>query len=181
MALLISTPILCQESAKAHVAVVQLSNDTGSSSYNAACKTVTDTLVLPLQRIGSYSVRSVDRANQAESELRALAEVQNFDFILYRTMSAAASGGIQCEMAVYDRAKAKTSLSKTEKAAGILDIFEAVDNAKTYPADHQSDGRGTHRLLDDDHLSGSRGRCGAAGFELVNFEGIVSRALPARG
>jgi len=111
----------------AHVAVVQFSNQTGSASYDAACKAATDTLVLTLTQLGRYRVQSEDASGSGEEALRAMAEEKGLDFIMYGKMSAGESGGIDCRLSVFDRAKGTTTLSQSRKAAGVLDIFDTAD------------------------------------------------------
>jgi hypothetical protein len=111
----------------AHVAVVQFSNQTGSASYDAACKAATDTLFLTLRQLGRYRVQSEDNAGSGEDALRAMAEERRLDFIIYGKMSKGAAGGIDCSLSVFDRAKGKTALSKSLKAAGVLDVFDIAD------------------------------------------------------
>jgi hypothetical protein len=117
-----------EDIAKAHVAVVVISNQTNSSSYDAACKAATDTLTLTLNQLGRYLVQSKDTVDSKEEALRALAAEQNLDFIMYGKMSKGTSGGIDCSLSVFDRAKGKTTLSQSRKAAGVLDIFDVTDD-----------------------------------------------------
>jgi hypothetical protein len=119
--------IFSQDAPMAHVAVVQFSNQTGSASYDAACKAATDTLFLTLRQLGRYRVQSEDTAGSGEDALRAMAEEKRLDFIMYGKMSKGKSGGIDCSLSVFDRAKGKTSLSRSGKAAGVLDVFEVAD------------------------------------------------------
>ncbi len=123
----LSSPAFCQES-KAHVAVVLFSNQTNSSSYDAACKAATNTLSLTLNQLGRYSVQAADTVGNGEDALRAMAAEQNFDFIMFGKLSKENSGGIDCSLSVFDRAKGKTTLSQTKKAAGVLDIFDVTDD-----------------------------------------------------
>ncbi|MGA2547405.1 MAG: hypothetical protein ABSF43_12700, partial [Rectinemataceae bacterium] len=116
-----------EEAPVAHVAVVQFSNQTGSASYDAACKAATDTLVLTLTQLGRYRVQSEDASGSGEDAMRAMAEEKGLDFIMYGKMSAGESGGIDCRLSVFDRAKGTTTLSQSRKAAGVLDIFDAAD------------------------------------------------------
>ena len=119
----------CNEGPKAHVAVLRIANGTGSGSYDAACKAATDTLTLTLREVGAYAVQSDEGASAGISEegLRAMAAEEKLDFIVYGSMAAASGGGISCSLSVYDRAKGKTSLSRTRKAAGVLDIFDVEE------------------------------------------------------
>ena len=116
-----------EDTTQAHVAVVQFANATNSSSYDAACTAATDTLVMTLRQMGHYSVQSEDVAGSGDDALRAMAEEQHLDFILYGRMSTSESGGITCKLSVFDRAKGKTTLSQSRKAAGVLDIFDTTD------------------------------------------------------
>jgi TolB-like protein len=115
-----------QDAAKAHVAVVRFANKTDSSSYDAACKAATDTLFLTLSELGRYRVQTEDAAGSTDDALRAMAEDKHVDFIMYGKMAKSA-GGIDCSLSVFDRAKGKTTLSQSKKAAGVLDIFDATD------------------------------------------------------
>jgi hypothetical protein len=117
-----------QDAAKAHVGVMRFANETNSPSYDAACKAATDTLALTLQQLGRYLVQSEDASGGGEDALRALAEEQHLDFVMYGKMAKTASGSIDCSLSVYDRAKGKTTLSRTGTAAGVLDIFDAADD-----------------------------------------------------
>ena len=128
LAAISAAPVNAEGAAKAHVAVVRIANDTGSSSYDAACKAATDTLALTLRELGKYEVRSDESLGSGgeEEALRAKAADEKLDFIMYGSMTSA-GGGIACSLSVYDRAKGKTSLSKTKKAAGVLDIFDVAD------------------------------------------------------
>jgi hypothetical protein len=119
--------IFSQDAPMAHVAVVQFSNQTGSASYDAACKATTDTLFLTLRQLGRYRVQSEDAAGSGEDALRAMAEEKRLDFIMYGKMSKGKSSGIDCSLSVFDRAKGKTALSRSLKAAGVLDVFEVAD------------------------------------------------------
>jgi len=115
-----------EDMAQAHVAVVQFSNATDSSSYDAACKAATDTLVMTFHQLGRYRVQSEDKIGGGEDALRVMAEERQLDFIVYGTMSKSGSG-IDCKLSVFDRAKGKTTLSQSRKAPGLLDIFDATD------------------------------------------------------
>jgi hypothetical protein len=116
-----------QEGANAHVAVLRFANETSSTSYDAACKAATDTLVLTLQQLGRYRLQSEEASGSGEEALRAMAEEKHLDFIMYGKMSTGESGGIDCRLSVFDRAKGTTTLSQTRKAAGVLDIFDTAD------------------------------------------------------
>jgi hypothetical protein len=116
-----------QDTTTAHVAVLRFANETSSSSYDAACKAATDTLVLTLQQLGRYRLQSEEASGSGEEALRAMAEEKGLDFIMYGKMSTGESGGIDCRLSVFDRAKGTTTLSQTRKAAGVLDIFDTAD------------------------------------------------------
>ena len=73
-----------EDATKPHVAVVRFSNGTGVASYDAACKAATDTLALTLTELGRYRVQSEERSGSGEDALRALAEEEQLDFIIYR-------------------------------------------------------------------------------------------------
>ncbi|MGA2547682.1 MAG: hypothetical protein ABSF43_14110 [Rectinemataceae bacterium] len=101
-----------------HVAVVQFSNQTGSASYDAACKAATDTFFLTLRQLGRYRVQLEEKAaGVGEKALRAMAEERHLDFIIYGMMSKAGSVGIDCSLSVFDRAKGRTTLSLSGTAA----------------------------------------------------------------
>ena len=116
-----------EDAPKPRVAVIQFSNETGVASYDAACKAATDTLALTLTELGRYRVQSEERSGSGEDALRALAEEEQLDFIIFGKMSKSGSGGIECVLSVFDRAKGKTALSQSRKAAGVLDIFDTTD------------------------------------------------------
>jgi formylglycine-generating enzyme required for sulfatase activity len=116
------------DATKPHIAVVRFSNRTGINSYDAACVAATDTLVLTLTQLGRYRVQSEESAGKGEAEFRAMAVEKQLDFIIFGTMSKSASGGIDCVLSVFDRAKGKTALSQSRKAQGVLDIFDATDD-----------------------------------------------------
>ena len=103
--------LIGQDASTAHVAVLRFANETSSSSYDAACKAATDTLVLTLQQLGRYRVQSEDASGRGDEALRAMAEEKHLDFIMYGKMSRGESGGIDCRLSVFDRAKGTTSLS----------------------------------------------------------------------
>jgi TolB-like protein len=113
---------------KPRIAVVRFANETGVSSYDAACKAATDTLLLTLTQLGRYRIQSEEGSGGGEDALRALAEEEQLDFIVYGSMSKSGSGGIDCVLSVFDRAKGKTALSQSRKAAGVLDIFDTTDD-----------------------------------------------------
>jgi TPR repeat protein len=115
-----------EDATTAHVAVVRFANETGLVSYDAACKAATDTLVMTLSQLGRYRVQSEDTVGSGEDALRAMAEEQQLDFIMYGAMSKSVSG-IDCKLSVFDRARGKTTLSQSRKAAGVLDIFDTTD------------------------------------------------------
>jgi hypothetical protein len=83
---------------------------------------------MTLHQLGRYRVQAEDRIGSGEDALRAMAEEQHLDFIIYGTMSTSGSGGIDCVLSVFDRAKGKTALSQSRKAAGVLDIFDTMDD-----------------------------------------------------
>ena len=116
-----------EDAAKAHVAVVRFSNGMSSSSYDAACNAATDTLFLTLREFGRYRVQIEEGVGAGEEALRAMAAERQLDFIMYGKMSKAGSAGIECTLSVFDRAKGKTTISQTRKAAGVLDVFDATD------------------------------------------------------
>jgi TolB-like protein len=127
-AMLFPTTAFGQASAKPHVAVVGFSNQTGVTSYDAACKTVSDSLLLAFEQLGRYTVQSLTQEDCSESGLRTLAETQNLDFVVYGTMTKKTAGGIVCDLSVFDRAKGKATISRTGKASGLLDIFDTADD-----------------------------------------------------
>jgi len=116
-----------QAAAKPHVAIGGFSNQTGVSSYDAACKAVSDTLLLAFEQLGRYTTQSLTLADRSEDGLRAFAEKDDLDFVVYGTMTKKAAG-IICDLSVFDRAKGKVTLSRTGKALGVLDIFDATDD-----------------------------------------------------
>ncbi len=124
-----TSPLFGQDAGKAHVAVVQFSNATGSDSYDVACSAATDTLVLTLRELGRYIVEPGETLapGGGDEGLHDVAEERNLDFVLYGRMSTPESGGIRCSLSVYDRAKGKTTLTRSQKATGVLDIFDATD------------------------------------------------------
>lgn len=122
-----SRPVFGDDASKAHVAVVEFANDTGSSSYDAACRSATDTLTLALRQLGRYSVQAEKSPGSGEEALRAMAADRRLDFVMHGKLSKPAAGGIECSLSVFDRAKGKTAISRIEKATGVLDIFDATD------------------------------------------------------
>ena len=109
-----------QQGANAHVAVLRFANETSSTSYDAACKAATDTLVLTLTQLGRYRVhrRKVwQRGRGAAGDGRGKAPRLHH----VREDVQSGSGGIDCRLSVFDRAKGTTTLSQTRKAAGVLD------------------------------------------------------------
>jgi hypothetical protein len=122
-----SCPAFGDDASRAHVAVVEFSNETGSSSYDAACRSATETLILTLRQLGRYSVQSENSPVGGEEALRAMAADGRLDFIMQGKLSKPATGGIACSLSVFDRAKGKTAISRSEKATGVLDIFDATD------------------------------------------------------
>ena len=85
--LILVSSLFGDDEVKARVAVVRFSNDTGSPSYDAACKAATDTLTMTLRQLGRYQVQSFDEANSTAEGLRTMAEAQQLDFIMYGTIS----------------------------------------------------------------------------------------------
>ena len=76
-----------EDATKPHVAVVRFSNETGVASYDAACKAATDTLSLTLTELGRYRDQSEERSGSGEDALRAMAEEEQLDFIIFGKMS----------------------------------------------------------------------------------------------
>ena len=83
---------------------------------------------MTLRQLGRYQVQSFDEANSTAEGLRTMAEAQQLDFIMYGTISQKSGDGITCRLSVFDRAKGKTAVSRTNKAAGVLDIFDVADD-----------------------------------------------------
>jgi hypothetical protein len=120
--------VLGQDATMPHVAVARFSNQTGTASYDAACKAATDTVFLTLHQLGRYRVQLEEKtAGVGEDALRAMADALHLDFIIIGKMSKAGSGGIDCSLSVFDRAKGRTTLSLSGRAAGVLDIFAVAD------------------------------------------------------
>lgn len=92
--LILVSSLFGDDEVKARVAVVRFSNDTGSPSYDAACKAATDTLTMTLRQLGRYQVQSFDEANSTAEGLRTMAEAQQLDFIMYGTISQKAGTGL---------------------------------------------------------------------------------------
>jgi hypothetical protein len=113
--------------AAARVAVLPFSNETGSAACDAACGAATETLALTLRQLERYVVQSEDKPSGGEAGLRALADDLNLDFIMYGTMSPSKSGAIECSLSVFDRAKKKTTLSRSLEAEGAPDIAGTAD------------------------------------------------------
>ena len=96
---------------------------------DAACSAAGFSLFLTLNQLGDYEL--LPNALQVSAvdvdSLRAWAERNAADFILFGRMIASNAGGFVCSLSLFDRAKGSITIERQSQAASVLEIFEATD------------------------------------------------------
>lgn len=100
-----------------HVAIPGFTNKTGDSSFDTPSTTATGSLDLTIRLLGSYEIVSSESAppTAADKDLLAWCETENVDYVLYGSVSALKGDAQEYALAVFDRAKGKTTIRKTAK------------------------------------------------------------------
>ena len=115
--------------ARPHVAIPGFTNKTGDSSFDTPSTTATESLDLTIRLLGSYEiVSSVSAPPMAtDKDLLAWCEIESVDYVLYGSVSALKGDAQEYALAVFDRAKGKTTIRKSAKGASVLDVFSCAD------------------------------------------------------
>ena len=112
-----------------HVAIAGFANATGDASFDTPCATATESLSLTIKRLGAYEIVSTDglRSGATDAELLAWCQGASADFILYGAIATAKGGAQTYSLAVFDRAKGKTTIKKSAKGSSVFDVFSCAD------------------------------------------------------
>jgi formylglycine-generating enzyme required for sulfatase activity/TolB-like protein len=113
-----------------HVAIAGFSNKTGDASFDTPAATATESLTLTINRLGAYEIVSPDSvpANATDAELLAWCQGASVDFVLYGSITAGKGGAQAYTLAVFDRAKGKTTIKKLAKGSSVFDVFSCADD-----------------------------------------------------
>jgi formylglycine-generating enzyme required for sulfatase activity/TolB-like protein len=113
-----------------HVAIAGFSNKTGDASFDTPAATATESLILTITRLGAYEIVTSDSvpANATDAELLAWCQGASVDFVLYGSITAGKGGAQAYTLAVFDRAKGKTTIKKSEKGSSVFDVFSCADD-----------------------------------------------------
>lgn len=112
-----------------HVAILGFANKTGDASFDTPAATATESLALTIRLLGSYEPVAPGTAPAAttDKDLLAWCEKESVDYVLYGTIASAKGGAQAYDLAVFDRAKGKTTIRKNAKGASIFDVFSNAD------------------------------------------------------
>jgi formylglycine-generating enzyme required for sulfatase activity/TolB-like protein len=113
-----------------HVAIAGFSNKTGDASFDTPAATATESLTLTINRLGAYEIVSPDSvpANATDAELLTWCQGASVDFVLYGSITAGKGGAQAYTLAVFDRAKGKTTIKKLAKGSSVFDVFSCADD-----------------------------------------------------
>ena len=112
-----------------HVAIPGFTNKTGDSSFDTPSTTATESLDLTIRLLGSYEIISSESIppTATDKDLLAWCEIGSVDYVLYGSVSALKGDAQEYALAVFDRAKGKTTIRKIAKGASVLDVFSCTD------------------------------------------------------
>ena len=149
-----------------HVAIPGFTNKTGDSSFDTPSTTATDSLALTIRHLGSYEIVSSESAppTAADKDLLAWCETESVDYVLYGSVSALKGDAQEYALAVFDRAKGKTTIRKTAKGASVLDVFSCADTL-------------TFAVIDA--IAGRHVGFGSIAFEVANPDASEGKAVVA--
>jgi hypothetical protein len=117
-------------SPKPRIAVVRLSNDTGTPSYDAVCGAVTETVDLTLRLLGSFDVRRVDSLNGPNATaagIGAWAAKNGADSVVFGRAYNDPAGNLALQLSLFDRKSGKVTLQREAKPESVLAVFDASD------------------------------------------------------
>ncbi|HNY22609.1 MAG TPA: SUMF1/EgtB/PvdO family nonheme iron enzyme [Treponemataceae bacterium] len=112
-----------------HVAIAGFANKTGDASFDTPSATATESLELTIRRLAAYEIVAPDTlpASPTDAELLAWCQSKSVDFVLYGSIASAKGGAQAYDLAVFDRAKGKTTIKKTAKGSSVFDVFSCAD------------------------------------------------------
>jgi len=149
-----------------HVAIPGFTNKTDDSSFDTPSTTATESLDLTIRLLGSYEIVSSESAppTAADKDLLAWCETESVDYVLYGSVSALKGDAQEYALAVFDRAKGKTTIRKTAKGASVLDVFSCADTL-------------TFAVIDA--IAGRHVGFGSIAFEVANPDASEGKAVVA--
>ncbi len=112
-----------------HVAIAGFANRTGDASFDTPAATATESLALTIRLLGSYELVAPATAapGLADKELIPWCEGESVDYVLYGSIGAAKGGAQEYSLALFDRAKGKTTIRKTARGTSVFDVFSCAD------------------------------------------------------
>ena len=118
-----------EDTLKARVTVLPLTNEIGDSQYDVISRTITDTIELTLELLGSYTVVELSSpSGQLSVEtLNQFARANRLDNVIFGETTRRADGTIVFDVSVYDRVENEIILGHQETAASFFDTFDAAD------------------------------------------------------
>lgn len=121
-----------------HVAIAGFANKTGDASFDTPSATATESPTLTIRRLGAYEIvpNETESANgtnavpadATDANLLAWCQGASVDFVLYGSIASAKGGTQAYDLAVFDRAKGKTTIKKTAKGSSVFDVFSCADD-----------------------------------------------------
>jgi formylglycine-generating enzyme required for sulfatase activity len=112
-----------------HVVIAGFANRTGDDSFDTPSATATESLALTIRLLGSYEIVAPATAapGLADKDLLPWCEGESVDYVLYGAIGAVKGGAQEYSLALFDRAKGKTTIRKTAKGTSVFDVFSCAD------------------------------------------------------
>ena len=147
-----------------HVAIPGFANRTGDPSFDTPSTTATDSLALTIRLLGSYEIVSSESTppTTTDKDLLVWCETESVDYVLYGSITAPKGGAQAYDLAVFDRAKGKTTIRKSARGASIFDVFSCADTL-------------TFAVIDA--IAGRHVGFGSIAFEVANPENSEGKAI----
>ena len=149
-----------------HVVISGFANRTGDESFDTPAATATESLALTIRLLGSYELVAPATASPglADKDLLPWCEGESVDYVLYGSIGAVKGGAQEYSLALFDRAKGKTTIRKTAKGTSVFDVFSCADTL-------------TFAVIDA--IAGRHVGFGSIAFEVANTgaEGVTTVSL----
>ncbi|MFP4427129.1 MAG: hypothetical protein ACLFPP_11800 [Spirochaetaceae bacterium] len=128
----LSIPLSAQVTTdRPRVTVLPVVNATGLTQYESVALTVTDTIRLTLELLGSYEVVVAEEETVSPEltfeDVEALSEFLHVDDVVFGEVRLGSEGEIVFDMSLFDRAEGEIVLRDEWMAEGVLDVFATTD------------------------------------------------------
>ncbi len=125
----VSVSVYCSDALKPRIAVFPLMNPSKDTQIDIISENVKKTAELTLKMIDRYEVTDVYVSDYSDTqEYFSKYTLENsIDSIIYGKADIREDGAIQLEMSVFSRGENRITMTETETAETVFEIFDASD------------------------------------------------------